>query len=284
MEDKYLYGKPIADAINEATQKFNQECQRLGQRKAKVVVLLVGDSPASLSYIAGFERLCKQVDMNYELIIKSDSITQSELIALIQQCNQDTTIDGILLQLPLPKEIDSEQVIRSIDPVKDVDGFHPVNVGKLWMGQETFAPCTALAVMKFLEASQTDLKGKNVVILGRSNIVGKPLAALCLSQHATVTICHSRTKNIEEVASKADVLIAAIGRAKMVKSNWIKEGAIVLDVGVNRDENGKLCGDVDTDDCLAKVFKISPVPKGIGVVTNAMLLSNTLEAYRRREE
>lgn len=284
MVEKIIYGKPIADHVNEETHHFNKECMRLGKRKAKVVAILLGDSQASLSYIAGFERLCKQVEMEYEVIARSETISQSELISLIHQCNEDPSIDGILLQMPLPKKIDSEQVLLSIDPDKGVDGFHPMNVGRLWMGQSTLAPCTALSVMKFIEASQIDLCGKHVVILGRSNIVGKPLASLCLGEHATVTMCHSKTKNIEEIASSADVLIAAIGRAKMIKSNWVKEGAVVLDVGVNRDEEGKLCGDVDLDDCIAKVAKISPVPKGIGVVTNAMLLSNTIKAYQRREK
>ena len=284
MKEKILYGKPIAEEWNEKSKAFNLECVRLNKRKPKLVVLMVGDSQASMSYVLGLKKLCQAVDMDYDLLTMDESVSESELIQSVKDCNNDDTIDGILIQMPLPNGINTDRVIMSSDPDKDVDGFHPLNIGKLWMNRTTYAPCTALSVMKFLEATKIDLTGKKIVIIGRSNIVGKPLAALCLNKNATVTLCHSKTKNIEQETASADILIAAVGQAKMIKSNWVKEGAIVLDVGVNRDEENKLCGDVDFDDVIDKVAMISPVPKGIGVVTNAMLLQNTIDAYRRKED
>lgn len=284
MEDKLILGKPIAEAINAETKDFIDEMKRMGNRCPKVNVVLANDSPASLSYISGFEKLCASVGMDYVLTVLKESVTQAELNTVLDDISKDDEIDGILLQMPLPKHINADEAILHIDPNKDLDGFHPMNVGRLWMNQPAFVPCTAESVMAFIDASGIDLKGKHVVVLGRSNVVGKPVAELCLARHATVTLCHSRTVDIEEEASRADVVIAAIGKARLIKGNWIKEGAVVIDVGVNRDENGKLCGDVDFDDVINKVSKISPVPKGVGVVTNAMLLKSAIQAYKMKQK
>lgn len=284
MEEKLIYGKGIAEQINAETKQFIDEVKTAGKRCPKVNVVLANDSPASLSYISGFEKLCASVGMEYVLTVLKESVSQDELNAVLDNISKDDEIDGILLQMPLPKQINADEAILHIDPDKDLDGFHPMNVGRLWMNQPAFVPCTAESVMAFIDASGIDLKGKHVVVLGRSNVVGKPVAELCLARHATVTICHSRTVNIEAVASQADVLIAAIGKARLIKGNWVKEGAVVIDVGVNRDENGKLCGDVDFDDVINKVSKISPVPKGVGVVTNAMLLRSAIHAYKMKQD
>lgn len=284
MEDKLILGKPIAESINAETKGFIDEMKRRGKRCPKVNVVLANDSPASLSYISGFEKLCTSVGMEYVLTVLKESVSQQELNDTLDSISQDQEIDGILLQMPLPKHINADEAILHIDPDKDLDGFHPMNVGRLWMNQPAFVPCTAESVMAFIDASGIDLKGKHVVVLGRSNVVGKPVAELCLARHATVTLCHSRTVNIEAEASRADVVIAAIGKARLIKENWIKEGAVVIDVGVNRDESGKLCGDVDFDEVIHKVSKISPVPKGVGVVTNAMLLKSAVHAYKMKED
>ena len=201
------------------------------------------------------------------------------LLNEIKQLNEDETVDGILVQLPLPKHINEDKVLEAIDPSKDVDGFHPENVAKLFLGQRSLVPCTPKGMMVLLDEINYDLTGKEVVVVGRSNIVGKPVALLCLQKNATVTIAHSKTKNLKEVCQRADVLIAAVGRAKMINSDYVKEGAVVLDVGINRDENNKLCGDVDFEDVKDKVYAITPVPGGIGPMTITMLLQNTLEAF-----
>ena len=282
MEEKLIYGKPIADRTNMETKAFIDEMKKLGKRCPKINVVLANDSPASLSYISGFEKLCVSVGMTYTLTVLKESVSQQELNDVLDTISRDDETDGILLQMPLPKQINADEAILHIDPDKDLDGFHPMNVGKLWMNQPAFVPCTAESVMAFIDASGIDLKGKHVVVLGRSNVVGKPVAELCLAAHATVTICHSRTVDIEKEASRADVLIAAIGKARLIKSDWIKPGAVVIDVGVNRDENGKLCGDVDFDDVKDKVSAITPVPGGIGPMTITMLMKNTIEAFYHR--
>lgn len=283
MEEKLIYGKNIADKINERTHAFIENCSLKHQRIPKISVILVGNSSASLSYIAGLEKLCQKVGMHYEVIALPEMICEQELIDEIKKCNEDIQIDGILIQMPLPRHICQQNVILAMDPNKDVDGLHPFNVGKCNLNQKAFVPCTALSVMAFLE-EKVELQGKNVVVLGRSSIIGKPVAQLCLAKNATVTICHSKTLNIESICRQADIVIAAIGKAKHINENWIKEGAIVIDVGVNRDECNKLCGDVDLARVIDKVAYISPVPKGVGVVTNAMLLQNTIMAYEMKGE
>ena len=219
-----------------------------------------------------------------EIMRLDESVLEDELIQVIERLNHDETVDGILVQLPLPQHIHEEKILDLIDPKKDVDGFHPINVAKLFLGQDGLVPCTPQGMMVLLDEIHYDLTGKEVVVVGRSNIVGKPVSLLCLQRNATVTIAHSRTENLKEVCQRADVLIAAIGQAKFFTKDYVKPGAVVLDVGMDRDENDKLCGDVDYQDVKDIVSYITPVPGGIGPMTIAMLLENTLKAYYNREE
>ena len=213
-------------------------------------------------------------------IRKDASYTQDELLALIDSLNKNDEVDGILVQLPVPDHIDDQAIIEAIDPRKDVDGFHPSNIAKLVLNEDGLVPCTPQGMMCMLDAIDYDLDGKEVVVVGRSNIVGKPVSLLCLHRNATVTIAHSHTQNLKDVTKRADVLIAAIGKPKFFDASYVKEGAVVLDVGMNRDENNKLCGDVDFDDVVDKVQAITPVPGGVGPMTIALLMSNTLKAYK----
>src|SRR5690606_28234231 len=211
------------------------------------------------------------------------STTQAELLDRVNQLNRDDAIDGFLVQLPLPDGLDETEVIRTIDPAKDVDGFHPENVGALWSGLPGMVPCTPAGVMKLIETLDYDLTGKHAVVVGRSNIVGKPVAALLLARHATVTICHSRTQNLADVCRSADVLVAAVGRPRLIQGDWVKPGAVVIDVGINREPDGSLVGDVDFEAAKERAGYITPVPGGVGPMTIAMLLENTFHAYQRRE-
>ena len=254
-----------------------------GKRIPKLVVILVGDNPASKTSVRNKEIGCAYVGFESEIIRLEESTTQEELESKIKELNNDNSVDGILVQLPLPKHINDDLILDLIDPSKDVDGFHPMNVSKLFLGQDGLVPCTPKGMMVLLDEINYDLSGKEVVVVGRSNIVGKPVALLCLQKNATVTIAHSRTNDLKKVCQRADVLIAAVGRAKMFNSEYVKEGAVVLDVGINRDENNKLCGDVDFEDVKDKVSYITPVPGGVGPMTIAMLLENTYEAYLKRE-
>lgn len=254
-----------------------------GKRIPKLTVILVGDNQASQTYVRNKERGCTYVGMLSEIIRLNASTSEEELIQVIQRLNNDETVDGILVQLPLPDHIHEDKILDLIDPSKDVDGFHPSNVAKLLLGQDGLVPCTPKGMMVLLDEIGYDLTGKEVVVVGRSNIVGKPVSLLCLQRNATVTIAHSRTSNLAEVCQRADVLIAAIGKAKFFTKEYVKEGAVVLDVGINRDENNKLCGDVDYQDVKDIASYITPVPGGVGPMTIAMLLENTLEAYLKRE-
>lgn len=283
--DKIVYGNVIAQKVKDQIKVEIDQLKEEGKRLPHLVVILVGDDVGSKSYVAGKEKASIAVGMQNSTLRYEDTISENELIQVIQELNYDDNVDGILVQLPLPKHIDTNRVLFSINPDKDVDGFHPYNIGKMLIGEETVLPCTPKGIMKILEEiGYDDLSGKKAVVIGRSNIVGKPIAQLLLNKNATVTITHSRTEDIEKTTSQADIVIAAVGVAKLVKGNWIKEGAVVIDVGINRGEDGKLCGDVDFDDCIDKVKFITPVPKGIGPMTIAMLLENTLEAYRQRED
>lgn len=284
MEDKLLLGAYASNQIHEENKEYVEKLRLEGRRIPKLVNIMIGDSEASKSYLNGIRKACEKILIDYELLNYASDISEQELMGVIHDLNKDETVDGILIQMPLPKHINKQKVIMELDPDKDVDGMHPINVGKLQTGQSSFAPCTAQAVMEMFKAYEIDLKGKQVVVLGRSEVIGKPVAMMCLAQHATVTICHSRSLDIETLTSRADILISAVGQAKMVKHHWVKENAVVMDVGINVDENGKLCGDVDTEDVLDKVCKITPVPRGVGVVTNAVLMKHVLEAYRRRCE
>ena len=276
-------GKTISlkrkDILKEKVDLLKSE----GKRIPKLVVILVGDNPASQTYVRNKEIGCAYVGFESEIIRLEESTTQEELENRIQDLNQDDSVDGILVQLPLPKHINDDLILDLIDPSKDVDGFHPMNVSKLFLGQDGLVPCTPKGMMVLLDEINYDLSGKEVVVVGRSNIVGKPVALLCLQRNATVTIAHSRTADLKKVCQRADVLIAAVGRAKMFNSEYVKDGAVVLDVGINRDENNKLCGDVDFEDVKDKVSYITPVPGGVGPMTIAMLLENTYEAYLKRE-
>lgn len=276
-------GKSISakrkDELKLKVDKIKQD----GGRVPKLTVILVGNNQASQTYVRNKERGCAYVGMLSDIVLKDENISEDELIAEIDRLNHDDTVDGILVQLPLPQHINEDKILDLIDPCKDVDGFHPTNVAKLMLGQDGLVPCTPKGMMVLLDEINYDLTGKEVVVVGRSNIVGKPVSLLCLQKNATVTIAHSRTKDLKKVCQRADVLIAAIGKAKFFNREYIKDGAVVLDVGINRDSNNKLCGDVDYNDVKDIVSYITPVPGGVGPMTIAMLLENTLQAYKQRE-
>lgn len=246
-----------------------------------LAVILVGEDPASRSYVKGKEKGCEQVGFYSELIEFPETITEERLLAEIDRLNGDDRINGILVQLPLPKHIEEKAIIERISPEKDVDGFHPISVGRMMTGQDTFLPCTPHGIVELVKETNLDISGKHVVVIGRSNIVGKPVGQLFLNENATVTYCHSKTQNMKELTKLADILIVAVGRPKMVTADYIKEGAVVIDVGVNRLETGKLCGDVDFDNVLDVAGYITPVPKGVGPMTITMLLHNTVESAKR---
>ena len=246
-----------------------------------LAVILVGDDQASATYVRNKEKQATKVGMKSEVIRMPAETTEEELLEQVEALNEDETIHGILVQLPLPKHIDENKVILTIRPEKDVDGFHPVNVGKMMIGQETFLSCTPYGIMQLLERMDIPVAGKHAVVIGRSNIVGKPMGQLLLQNDATVTYCHSRTKDLASYTRQADILVAAVGIAKMIKAEDVKEGAVVIDVGMNRDENGKLCGDVDFDSVEPVAGAITPVPGGVGPMTITMLLQNTLESAIR---
>ncbi|MDA1599533.1 bifunctional methylenetetrahydrofolate dehydrogenase/methenyltetrahydrofolate cyclohydrolase FolD [Bacillus cereus] len=246
-----------------------------------LAVILVGEDPASRSYVKGKEKGCEQVGIYSELIELPETITEERLLAEIDRLNGDDRINGILVQLPLPKHIEEKAIIERISPEKDVDGFHPISVGRMMTGQDTFLPCTPHGIVELVKETNLDISGKHVVVIGRSNIVGKPVGQLFLNENATVTYCHSKTQNMKELTKLADIIIVAVGRPKMVTADYIKEGAVVIDVGVNRLETGKLCGDVDFDNVLDVAGYITPVPKGVGPMTITMLLHNTVESAKR---
>jgi methylenetetrahydrofolate dehydrogenase (NADP+) / methenyltetrahydrofolate cyclohydrolase len=246
-----------------------------------LAVVLVGEDPASKVYVSMKEKACSDVGIFSDEYKLSAETSETELLSLIAKLNADPKINGILVQLPLPKHINTEKVLEAISPDKDVDGFHPYNVGRLMVGKPTFQPCTPYGVMIMLKEIGLDLTGKNVVVVGRSNIVGKPVALMCLQQHATVTICHSRTKNLADVVRSADVVIAAVGVPEMIKGDWIKEGAVVIDVGVNRVGEKKLVGDVEYAAAFERASAITPVPGGVGPMTITMLLYNTVDSAQK---
>ena len=245
---------------------------------------MVGENPASKVYVRNKSKACNEVGIEYKEYLLSEEITQEQLVKLIMDLNQDKEINGILLQSPLPMHLDINQAFKTISYVKDVDGFTPSSVGKLCIGEDTFISCTPYGVMKMFEEYNIDLTGKEVVILGRSNIVGKPLIQCCLQKNATVTVCHSKTKNIEEHTKRADIVISAIGQSKFLKADMVKDGAIVIDVGINRGEDGKLTGDVDFENVEKKASYITPVPGGVGPMTIAMLMNNVLKAAKEQNK
>lgn len=277
-------GKSIAEKIKEELKEEIKQIKTDYSRTPKLVVVLVGDNQASQTYVRNKENACNYVGIDSIVLRHLETISEQELLDEIEQLNQDNTVDGVLIQLPLPKHIDETKVLDAISPNKDVDGFHPENVAKLFLGQHSLVPCTPKGMMVLLEEIGYSLEGKEVVVVGRSNIVGKPVALLCLQKNATVTVAHSKTKNLKEVCKRADVLIGAIGKPKFFTHEYIKSGAVVLDVGINRDENNKLCGDVDFENVKDIAYAITPVPKGIGPMTITMLMKNTIEAFYNRNK
>ncbi len=274
---KILDGKMLSAKIKEDIRKETEELKKKGINPG-LAVIIVGDDPASRVYVNNKKKACEACGFYSEEYALGAETTEQELLKLIDDLNNRKDINGILVQLPLPKGIDSEKVLLSIRPEKDVDAFHPVNVGKIMIGNFDFLPCTPAGVMELIHLTDIDVCGKECVVIGRSNIVGKPQAMLLLHENATVTICHSRTKDLKEVTKRADIIVAAVGKAKFVTADMVKEGAIVIDVGMNRDENGKLCGDVDYESVEPIASAITPVPGGVGPMTIAMLMKNTIKA------
>ncbi|MDY0384754.1 bifunctional methylenetetrahydrofolate dehydrogenase/methenyltetrahydrofolate cyclohydrolase FolD [Trichlorobacter sp.] len=280
MAAQVIDGKAIAVKVRGRIAGQVEQLKTLGVTPGLAVVL-VGDDPASRVYVGMKKKLCIELGMHSSDHELPADTSETQLLALIDQLNNDDKIHGILVQLPLPAQIDTDKVLEAISPLKDADGFHPYNVGRLAIGKPTFQPCTPYGVMVMLEEIGYDLTGKEVVVVGRSNIVGKPVALMCLAKHATVTICHSRTKDLAEVVRRADVVIAAVGKPEMVKGDWIKPGAVVIDVGINRVGEKKLVGDVEYAAAAERASAITPVPGGVGPMTIAMLLQNTLESAQR---
>lgn len=274
-------GKELAKKIR---ANLRVECNDLKQKgiNVKLAVIMIGNDSASKIYVRNKSRACEDVGIEYEEHLIDMKISQNELIGLIEKLNKDKTINGILLQSPIPSNLDINEAFRTITPEKDVDGFCPVNVGKLVLNQDTFVSCTPYGIMKIFDEYNIDLSGKNVVILGRSNIVGKPLIHCCLNKNATVTTCHSKTKNIKDITKTADILISAIGKAKFVTSEMVKQNVVVIDVGINRLEDGKIVGDVDFDSVKEKASYITPVPGGVGPMTISMLMNNVIKAAKRQ--
>ena len=263
----------IKEELTKEVESLKAEGKSVG-----LAVMIVGNNSASRVYVDNKKKACAEIGIYSEEYALPEDTTQEEILEIIDMLNKKDDIDGILVQLPLPKHIDEKAVINAIDPKKDVDAFHPVNVGKIMIGDFDFVPCTPAGVMELIKESGIDVKGKECVVIGRSNIVGKPQAMLLLHSNATVTICHSKTVDLKEVTKRADVLVAAVGIAKFVKADMVKPGAVVIDVGMNRDENGKLCGDVDFDDVVNVASAITPVPGGVSPMTIAMLMRNTVKA------
>lgn len=281
MTAKIIDGKQIAEQVIEKVEQRVKALKEQGITPG-LTVILVGEDPASQTYVASKERTSERLGMKSQVIKKPVTISEQELLTLIDQLNEDETVDGILLQLPLPNHIDENKVLRAIVPEKDVDGFHPVNVGKLMLGQEGFIPCTPYGVIQLLDYSSISIEGKHAVIVGRSNIVGKPMGQLLLNRHATVTYTHSRTQNLEDYTKQADLLIVATGQPRMITKDHIKPGATVIDVGIHRNADGRLSGDVDFASASEVAGYITPVPGGVGPMTIAMLMENTCLSAERK--
>ena len=280
-----ISGKDLALSLK---QEMAQEVATFPEKYGRVphlVVILVGEDPGSVSYVTGKAKASAEVGVKNTTIRKSEDISEEELLNIIDELNEDDGVDGILVQLPLPKHIDSDKVIAAIKAEKDVDGFHPTNVANLWLKKPCVLPCTPKGIIKLLKRAEVEIAGKEVVVVGRSNIVGLPVSKLLLNENATVTIAHSRTKNLGEVTRRADILVVAIGRPKFVTADMVKQGAVVIDVGVNRDpETKKLCGDVDFAAIEPKASAITPVPGGVGPMTITCLMENTIECFLRKME
>ena len=266
-------GKVISSQIKDELKEKVAMLKKEG-REITLAVIQVGNDPASSVYVRNKKNACEYIGINSLSYEVEEGIKEDELLAIIDRLNKDDKVNGILVQLPLPKHIDEDKVINAISPEKDVDGFHPYNVGALSIGKKGYVSCTPAGVIQLLKRSNIDIEGKECVVLGRSNIVGKPMSMLLLKENGTVTVCHSRTKNLKEVTKRADILVVAIGKPKFITKDYIKEGAVVIDVGIHRNDEGKLCGDVDFEDVKDVVIAITPVPGGVGPMTIAMLMSN----------
>ena len=273
-------GKKVAADTKARVKERTEELKNTYHVTPGLAVVIVGDDPASRVYVNNKKKACEAVGFVSEEYALPAETTQEDLLALVETLNNKPDINGILVQLPLPKHLDDKAVIAAINPQKDVDAFHAVNVGKIMLGEYDFLPCTPAGVMEMLHSYQIPVEGRECVVIGRSNIVGKPMGMLLLHENGTVTICHSRTKNLAEVCRRADILVAAVGIPKFVKADMVKEGAVVIDVGMDRDENGKLCGDVDFENVKEKCSFITPVPGGVGPMTIATLMKNTLKACK----
>ena len=276
-------GKQLAKKIR---ANLRIECEKLKKQgiNPKLAVIMVGDNPASKVYVKNKSRVCNEVGIEYQEYLLPENATQKELLELIKRLNNDKKTNGILLQSPLPQHLNINEAFKTITYLKDVDGFTPTSVGKLCIGEDTFISCTPYGVIKMFEEYNIDLKGKNVVILGRSNIVGKPLMQCCLQKDATVTVCHSKTKNLSEYTKKADVIISAIGKSKFLTEDMVKDGVVIIDVGINRQDDGKLVGDVDFENVSKKASYITPVPGGVGPMTIAMLMNNVIKATKEQQK
>ncbi|ARC85231.1 bifunctional protein FolD protein [Clostridium argentinense CDC 2741] len=273
-------GKQIAVTHRENIKARIEEKTLIGVRKPSMVAILVGNDGGSISYMKNQQKLSESLGVSYNSLILDETITQEELINKIKELNNDNTVDGIILQLPLPKNFDEKEVTSAICHNKDIDGLTDINTGRLYKGEKCFIPCTAKSILELIKYVENDIKGKNAVVIGRSNIVGKPVAQLLLNENATVTICHSKTKNLKEVCKEADILVAAIGRPGFVTKDFVKDGAIVIDVGTTM-VDGKIKGDVCYDEVLEVASHVSPVPGGVGAMTTTMLLKNTCEAWNK---
>ena len=278
-----LDGKAVAKKIKENLKKEVEELKQNGVFP-KLAVIMVGNDPGSKIYVRNKSIACEEVGIEYEEYLLDENTTMEELLGLINKLNQDISVNGILLQSPIPKGLDINEAFKTIAPEKDVDGFNPCNVGKLCLGQDSFVSCTPYGIIKLLEDYGIEIEGKDAVVVGRSNIVGKPMMQCLLNKNATVTICHSKTMKLDRVTKKADILVVAIGKSKFITKDMVKEGAIVIDVGINRGEDGKLCGDVDYDEVSEVASYITPVPGGVGPMTIAMLMHNIVKAAKMKEK
>ncbi len=278
-----INGKQISQQIRD---ELKEEVRRLKEegKNACLAVVQVGNDPASTVYVNNKKKACAYIGIKSRSYELPEDIKEDELVALVEDLNADAAVNGILVQLPLPAHINEDRIIRTISPDKDVDGFHPVSVGRLWIGEKGFLSCTPAGIIQLLKRSGIEIEGKECVVVGRSNIVGKPMAALLLRENGTVTVAHSRTADLKAVTKRADILIVAIGKKRFITSEYIKEGAVVIDVGMHRDENNHLCGDVDFDDVKPHTSAITPVPGGVGPMTIAMLMDNCVETMRTQEE
>ena len=279
-----ISGKVVSQAVREDIAREVEALSKKFQKLPGLAVIKVGDDPASAVYVRNKHKACLDVGMRSYQIELPERTTEQELLAKIDELNADTEVNGILVQLPLPRHISEEAVISRIDPAKDVDAFHPSNVGKIMIGNYTFLPCTPAGVIELLKYYNIAIEGKRCVVIGRSNIVGKPMSLLLLENNGTVTVCHSRTKDLASITREADIIVVAIGRANFLRADMVKDGAVVVDVGINRMPDGKLCGDVCFDEVEPKVSYITPVPGGVGPMTITMLLRNTLSAFKAQNE